>query len=90
MLKNLFFFLLGLYGGLWLVWPGIITQKGWECSKDIVFNSEKEPTDAQTFLDDLKRKLRLSSALSTKTLLKAEDLGRMDKFRIIGDACFRF
>ena len=90
MFRNLFFIFLGLFGGLWLVWPGISTKVGWECSKDIVFNAEKEPTDSVSFLQSLQRKLKISSAVSPKTLLKAENLGPMDKFRIIGDACFRF
>ena len=90
MIRNFFFVLLGLFGGLWLAWPGVSSKKGWDCTKDIVLNSEEEPKDSQSFLDDLKRKLRLTAALSPKTLLQAENLGPMDKIRIVGDACFRF
>ena len=89
MIKNLLIFFLGMFGGLWLIWPGIATQKGWECTNDIIINSEKEPTDSISFLEDLQRKLRLTSAISPKTLLKAENLGMIDKLRILGDACFR-
>ncbi len=90
MIRNLFFSLIGLFGGLWLVWPGISSSKGWECASDIVMNAEKEPTDSISLLESIQRKLKLSSAVSTKTLLKADNLGAMEKFRIVGDACFRF
>ena len=89
MIRNLFFLSFGLFGGLWLVWPGISTKGGWECSKDIVFNADKEPTDSVSFLQSLERKLKISSSLSPKTLFKAENLGPMDKLRVVGDACFR-
>ena len=90
MVRNLFFVLLGIFGGLWLVWPGVASKEGWDCTKDIILNSEEEPKDSVSLLEDLQRKIRLSAALSPKTLLKAENLGPMDKFRIVGDACFRF
>ena len=89
MIRNFLFFLFGLFGGLWLVWPGVSTSKGWDCTKDIIFNSDKEPTDSASFLEDLTRKLKLSSAVSTKTLLKAETLNPLEKLRIAGEASFR-
>jgi len=90
MTRNLLFTFFGLFGGLWLVWPGIISNKGWECTKDIVLNADQKPTDSQSFLKDLHRKLKITTSLSPKTLLKSEKLGPMDKFRVVGDACFRF
>ena len=79
-----------MFGGLWLVWPGVASKEGWECAKDIISNSEEDPKDSVSLLEDIQRKLKLSAALSPKTLLKADNLGHMDKFRIVGDACFRF
>ncbi len=89
MFRNLLFFSLGALGGFWVVWPGIITNQGWTCAKDIVSNVEKKPTDAQSFFDDIERKLKIGSAVSPQVLLKAENLGSMEKLRILGDACFR-
>ena len=40
-------------------------------------------------IEDIDRKLKIGSAVSAKTLFKAENLGPMDKLRIAGDACFR-
>ena len=90
MIRNCFFIFIGLFGGFWLVWPGIATDVGWKCAMDIVLNSEKESNDPESFLKDLQRKLKLTSAVSPKTLLKAETLEPIEKFRIVGDACFRF
>ncbi len=89
MIRNLFFSLVGLFGAFWVVWPGIVTQKGWDCTKDIVTNADKEPIDSQSFLEDIQRKIILSSSISAKTLLKADNLSSMEKLRIVGDACFR-
>ena len=90
MTRNLFFFSFGLFAGLWLVWPGIVSNKGWECAKDIVLNADKKPTNSQSFFKNLQRKLKLTTTLSPKTLLRSENLSPMDKFRVVGDACFRF
>ena len=89
MIRNAFFILIGLFGGLWLAWPGVTDTKGWECSKEMIFNTDKDSKDSQEFLGSLKRKFKLSTAISPKALLRAEDLSTMDKLRIVGDACFR-
>ena len=89
MFRNLLFLSLGALGSFCLVWPGIITNEGWRCMKDIVVNSQKKPLDRQSFFEDIDRKLKIGSAVSAKTLFKAENLGPMDKLRIAGDACFR-
>ena len=89
MFRNLFFFSFGALGGLWFVWPGILTNQGWDCTKDIVFNANKKPRDPQSLVENFERKLKVSSAVSPKTLLKVENLGPIDKLKIVGDACFR-
>ena len=89
MIRNLFFILLGCFGGLWLAWPGIATNKGLRCAKDIVLNAETKPTDTLSALGDVRRKLRITTSVSPKILLKGRSLDPMDKLRIVGDACFR-
>ena len=89
MIKNLFFLILGLFGGIWFVWPEIITTKGWECAKDIVVSSSEELTDVESFVESLPNKIKLGLAISPKTLLKRENLTRIEKLRIVGDTCFR-
>ena len=89
MVKNLFFLSLGVFGGLWLIWPQIASNKGWECAKNIVDSSDEELTDIETLIESLPNKIKLGLAISPKTLLKREELNRLDKLRIVGDACFR-
>ena len=89
MIKNLFFLVLGAFSSLWFIWPQIITTKGWECAKDVVASSDEELTDIESFVESLPNKIKLGLSISTKTLLKREDLTRIEKIRIVGDACFR-
>ena len=89
MIRNFFFIFLGFFGGLWLAWPGIATNKGLLCVKDIVLNAETNPTDPISALGDVRRKLKITTSVSPKILLKAKSLDPMDKLRIVGDACFR-
>ncbi len=90
MIKASLFISVGIFCGLWLAWPGIATSKGWECAKDIIFNLNKEPNDTKSILEDIQRKLKLTSAITPRTLLKAEKLDPIEKLRVVGDACFRF
>ena len=89
MIKNSIIFLLGLIGGLWIIWPGIITRKGFECSKDLILNSGNNITNSTSLLADINRQIRVSSSLSPKTLIRSDKLTLMDKLRIVGDSCLR-
>ncbi len=89
MIRNLFFFILGAFSGLWVIWPQIITTKGWECTKDVIASSNEELTDIESLVESLPNRIKLGLALSPQTLLKRENLTRIEKLRIVGDACFR-
>ena len=89
MIRNLFFFILGTFSGLWFVWPQIITTKGWECTKDVIASSNEDLTDIESLVESLPNRIKLGLAVSPKTLLKRENLTRIEKIRIVGDACFR-
>ena len=89
MIRNLFFLIIGLFSGIWLIWPQIITTKGWECAKDVVLSSNDELTDIESFIESLPNKIKLGLAISPKTLLKREELTHIHKIRIVGDTCFR-
>ncbi len=89
MIRNLFFLILGAFSGLWLIWPQIITTKGWECTKDVIASSNEDLTDMESLVESLPNRIKLGLAVSPKTLLKRENLTRIEKFRIVGDACFR-
>ena len=89
MVRNFFFLILGLFGGLWFVWPQIFTNKGWECTKDVIASSSEELTDIESLVESLPNRIKLGLSVSPKTLLKRDDLTRIEKLRIVGDACFR-
>ena len=89
MIRNLFFIFLGAFGGIWLIWPQIITSEGWECSKDIVLSSNEELSDIESLVESLPNKIKLGLAISPKTLIKRDNLTRIEKLRIVGDTCFR-
>ncbi len=89
MIRNLFFLLLGALGGLWFVWPQIFSLKAWECTKDVIASSNEELTDFESLVESLPNKIKVGLALSPRTLLKRDELTRIEKIRIVGDACFR-
>ena len=89
MIRNLFFVLLGVLSGLWIVWPEIVTKQGWQCALDISSSQDQELTDYETFVEKLPSQIKLGLSLSPKAILKRENLSPMDRLRIVGDACFR-
>tara|TARA_Y100001968_G_scaffold328303_1_gene375191 strand:- start:474 stop:743 length:270 start_codon:yes stop_codon:yes gene_type:complete len=89
MIKNLIFLILGAFSGLWFIWPQIITSKGWECTKDVIASSSEELNDIESLIESLPNRIKVGLAISPKTLIKRDNLSRIEKFRIVGDACFR-
>ena len=89
MIRNLFFLILGAFSSLWFMWPQIITTKGWECTKDVIASSNEDLTDIESLIESLPNRIKLGLAVSPRTLLKRENLTRIEKLRIVGDACFR-
>ena len=89
MIRNLFFLTLGAFSGIWFIWPQIITTNGWECTKDVIASSNEDLTDIESLVESLPNRIKLGLAVSPKTLIKRENLTRIEKLRIVGDACFR-
>ena len=89
MFRNLVFFILGTFSGLWFMWPKITTTKGWQCTMDVIASSNEELTDIESIIESLPNKIKLGLAISPKTLLKRENLTRIEKIKIVGDTCFR-
>tara|TARA_Y100001968_G_scaffold282965_1_gene281205 strand:- start:818 stop:1087 length:270 start_codon:yes stop_codon:yes gene_type:complete len=89
MIRNLSFFVLGAFSGFWIIWPKIITTKGWECTKEVIASSNEELTDIESLVESLPKRIKLGLAISPKTLIKRDNLTRIEKIRILGDACFR-
>ena len=89
MIKNLFLLVIGVFTGIWFIWPQIVTTKGWECTKDVIASSNEDLTDMESLIESLPNRIKLGLAVSPKTLIKRENLTRIEKLRIVGDACFR-
>ncbi len=79
MINRLLIICIGIFGGLWISWPGIIKNESWECSKQIIIKSKTKGTP-----------LRVVMALSPKHFLRRKSYrGAFGKIRILGDTCFR-
>tara|TARA_Y100001968_G_scaffold315174_1_gene341478 strand:+ start:260 stop:529 length:270 start_codon:yes stop_codon:yes gene_type:complete len=89
MTRYLLIFILGTLSGLWIIWPKIITSKGWECTINVVESSNEDLTDIESIIESLPKKIKIGLAISPKTLLKRDNLTRIEKIRIVGDTCFR-
>ena len=89
LIRNLFFFILGASTGIWVMWPKIITTKGWNCTMDVVASSNDELTDIESIIESLPNKIKLGLTISPKIILKRENLTRIEKIRVVGDTCFR-
>ena len=89
MIRNLLFLILGAFSGMWFIWPQINTTNGWQCVKDVLASSKDELNDIESIVESLPNKIKLGLTVSTKTLLRRDDLTRIEKLRIVGDACFR-
>ena len=89
MIKIFLGFSIGFVGGVSIIWPGILTAQGWECANDLVLTSDDNRSSSKSLISDFNRKIKVSSSLSVKTLLNSNRLSLFDKFRVVGDSCFR-
>tara|TARA_Y100001968_G_scaffold114826_1_gene104228 strand:+ start:1963 stop:2199 length:237 start_codon:yes stop_codon:yes gene_type:complete len=78
MIKTIFLLGVGVFGGLWIAWPGISLKDNWECALDVVTKSRDEKTE-----------LRALMTVSPKFLLRKKSSGPLEKLRFVGDVCFR-
>ena len=74
-LVGLFF---GIFGGLYLSWPGLVKPENWVCFSDII---------AKTGEDEISFKAALE--ISPNYFLKGNNKKTASKVRIVADACFR-
>ena len=78
MIKALIFLGIGLFGGVWISWPGITDKNNWQCVHEVLINSKEENTQ-----------IRKLMAVSPKLILKKENKSLLTKLRFVGDTCFR-
>ena len=68
----------GIFAGLYLSWPGLVSPKNWKCFNDIIAKSA-----------DDKISLKAVMEVSPSYLLKGKNKKRGSRVRIVADACFR-
>ena len=71
-------FLLGIFAGLYLSWPGLVIPKNWKCFNDIIAKSAEDKISFKAALE-----------ISPSFLLKGKNKNTSSKIRIVADACFR-
>ena len=78
MLKSIFFLFFGVFGGLYLSWPGIVNWMDWKCFNDIISKSAEDKISVKTVLE-----------ISPSYLIKSKNKNMHSKVIIVADACFR-
>ena len=77
-MRFLLFLFLGIFGGLYLSWPGLVLPENWKCFNDIISKSAED-----------KISLKAALEISPNYLLKGNNKKKASKVRIVADACFR-
>ncbi len=67
----------GLFIGLWIAWPGILSPNNWKCFKEIIDKTANDKISLKAIL-----------SVSPSYLLKMKK-NNDSKIRIVSDACFR-
>ena len=68
----------GIFGGLYLSWPGILISKNWKCFNEIIVKSADDKISIKAALE-----------VSPSYLIKGKNKNMTSKIRVVADACFR-
>ena len=77
-MKYFLFLFSGIFAGLYLSWPGLVSPKNWKCFNDIIAKSAED-----------KISLKAALEISPSYFIKAKNKKMTSKLRILADACFR-
>ena len=69
------FLFFGIFIGLYLSWPGLVTPENWKCFNDIISKSAED-----------KISLKAALEISPSYFLKAKNKKTTSKIRIVADA----
>ena len=69
---------LGIFIGLFLSWPGLLTPENWKCFNEIITKIAEDKISFKAALE-----------ISPSYFLKAKNKKTTSKIRIVADACFR-
>ena len=76
-MRSFLFLLFGIFAGIYLSWPGILTPKNWKCFNDIIAKSSEN-----------KISIKAAMEISPSYLIKSKKK-KHSKIRIVANACFR-
>ena len=77
-MRSFLFLFLGIFAGLYLSWPGILTLKNWKCFNEIIQKSAEDKISLKAVLE-----------VSPSYLIKRNNKNMISKIRVVADACFR-
>ena len=68
----------GIFLGLYLSWPGIVSSKNWKCFNNIISKSVEDKIPMKAVME-----------VSPSYLIKRKNKNMPSKIRFVADACFR-
>tara|TARA_B100000886_G_C20386162_1_gene476148 strand:- start:843 stop:1076 length:234 start_codon:yes stop_codon:yes gene_type:complete len=77
-MRSFLFLFVGIFAGLYLSWPRIVTLKNWKCFNDIIGKSLEDKISIKAVME-----------ISPSYLIKNKNKNMPSKIRIVADACFR-
>ena len=77
-MRSFLLLFLGVFAGLYLSWPGIISSRNWKCFDEIIKKSADDRISLKAVLE-----------LSPSYLMKGKNKNVTSKIRFVADACFR-
>ena len=77
-MRSFLFLFCGIFAGLYLSWPGILTLKNWRCFNEIIEKSANEKISIRAVLE-----------VSPSYLIEGKNKNMPSKIRVVADACFR-
>ena len=77
-MRSFLFLIAGIFTGLYMSWPGIVTPMNWKCFNKIISKSSENKISVKAVLE-----------VSPSYLIKSKNKKISSKIRVVADACFR-
>ena len=77
-MRSFLFLFSGIFVGIYVCWPGIVTSKNWKCFNNIISKSSEDKISLKALLE-----------VSPSYLINRKNKNIISKIRIVADACFR-
>ncbi len=77
-MRSFLFLFSGIFVGLYISWPGILSSKNWKCFNKIIEKSAEDKISIKVVLE-----------VSTSYLINLKNKNMISGIRVVADACFR-